>query len=93
MNPIQLAMWHFSSKHGVKSVDEIEPAESRGYWRFKRVCNGECGMGHLRAMQHTIHFSEFGERDKLGRFIDPYRAWRAWRDILAMRPLYDEDGL
>lgn len=78
---VLLALWDFKMRHRVQSPEEIEPTETPGYWRFRKTCNGECCMGHTRPMQHTLSFTEHGTRDERGRWVDPFRAWKKWRQF------------
>lgn len=85
------ALWDFEMRYRVQSPDEIEPTETPGYWRFRKVCNGECRMGHTRPMQHTLSFTEHGTRDERGRWVDPFRAWKEWRIFNCHRTLRVSD--
>jgi hypothetical protein len=65
-------------------LDDLEPANSPGYWRQKTPCGGLAG-----GCQNELHRTLFNEgpvqhaigyqdeiRDGHGRFISPYRTWR-----------------
>jgi hypothetical protein len=76
---ISKALWHFHLYHNVDDPGKIEATSVRGYWRFKRLCHGECLMGHEHPIHHTLYFAEHGTRDERGRFVSPFRAWEEWR--------------
>jgi len=71
----------FHYRYREQFVRELETTETPGYWRFRTVCRGECRAGHKRPMRHTAYYAEHGDRDNKGRFISPFRAWRAWRNM------------
>lgn len=77
------ALWDFRFRHRVESPEEVEPTDVPGYWRFRKACKGECQMGHTAPMQHTLSFTEHGIRDDRGRWVDPFRAWKEWRQFFS----------
>lgn len=77
--------------------DEIEPTSTPGYWQHKTPCGGARNgcrepihgyVGNERAIRHTIQFLD-SDRDRNGRFLSPYRTWRA---AVAVRSERRSDG-
>lgn len=75
--------WHLSLYHRLKPED-VEVTDVPGYWRMVIPCAGrpECGQPiHLAMfnedpMKHTVYYLDH-DRDGSGRFLSPYRTWRA----------------
>ena len=92
---LPLSVWmsfeaHLRTYHGY-SLDEVEPTPSRGYWVVKAGCPGgqQCkhafriAGGTCRGdVRLTVYFQDPDYRDARGRFLSPYRTWRAEREKL-----------
>lgn len=66
-------------------LDDVEPADEKGYWNVKGGCKGGSQCKHAFAVamgpcdggeRLTIYFSEFGIRNPRGLWMDPYRTWK-----------------
>ena len=76
--------------HSDISPDMLERTNTPGYWRVRGGCPGgeRCVHAFRGALgpcdggvELTISYAEHGKRDRKGRFIKPYRAWEAWREL------------
>ena len=71
----------YLSVHFHVGLSDVEFADSKGYWRFKKPCNESCRhplhgcIGNEDRMQHTIYFAP-ELRDEKGRFLSQYTVWR-----------------
>lgn len=73
-------------------MSDFTPIESPGYWQRKEPCGcrGKCSSvayhgcwGFEGPTHHTIHYQDPDYRDARGRFLSPYRTWRAARETLS----------
>ena len=69
--------------HRLKPKDVvISPV--RGYWERREECGGKGKCDHPLhytmfnegPANHTIHFAQYGARDRSGRFVSPFAVWR-----------------
>lgn len=72
-------VWYLKLHHN-KTLDDVEITETRGYWKVKKICNGECRMGHTHPMNHNIKFYE-GGRDEKGRFKKTCESWIVLKNV------------
>lgn len=62
--------------------DQVELADSPGYWRKLEPCGTGCRnelhgcVGFAKPIRHTVSYFD-PPRDAAGRFASPYRTWRA----------------
>lgn len=63
---------------------DVEPTNVPGYWQKVEACGPGCRnelhsvVGCAGPVRHTVYYADPG-RDFAGRFISPYRTWRAQR--------------
>lgn len=79
-----LALYHHLT------LDDVEPTETRGYWRIRKACGSRAGGCH-----HPLHGTLFNEtechhtasyldsRRNRARFASPYRTWQFHREWVA----------
>lgn len=75
--------WFMRVYHDATPAD-VEPASVPGYWRYLHPCRGcvhpldgpfpdGCGI------THTVYYRDRDQRDTNGRWLSPYRTWKAAR--------------
>jgi hypothetical protein len=81
---------HLRMYYGI-GADDVEPTDTPGYWRIKKVCGGKEG-----GCTHPLHGALFNDgpchhtiafRDKQrvnGRFAGAYQTWDLHRTMLGM---------
>ena len=78
--------WWLDLYHRLKPED-VEPAETEGYWQIRRACGGLAGgcrhllhgfMFNEGSMHHTVCYTD-SRRAKNGRWSSPYITWREHR--------------
>ena len=64
--------------------EDLEISETPGYWTIRTPCSpGGCHSplhGYLfndGPVHHTVSYAEWGARGERGRWVSPYRVWRA----------------
>lgn len=64
--------------------EELVILETPGYWKLRRHChhytrprNG-CWQYCGGDAAHSVHFAQYGLRDKKGRFRSCYEVWKYW---------------
>lgn len=75
--------WHLPGTN----VDDLEPTETPGYWRYKKPCGGFVGgcrsplhscIFNDGPTHHTVRFTDETRGEK-GRWVSPYSTWRGLR--------------
>ena len=88
--------WYIWNYYGYRP-DELEITNVPGVWRVIEGCpgGGDCkhafriaGLVCDGKKELTVSYTEWGKRDKRGRFVSPYREWR--RQRAALRALEGE---
>lgn len=80
---------NYLKRHYGLTPDDVELAETPGYWVIKQPCGGrgKCSsplhsfMFNEGPTQHTIEYLD-DYRGEKGRFISPHRTWRECRKAL-----------